>query len=110
VFFGFWLSHVPLERFDSFWATVADALEPDGRVLFVDDDYRTEEELFEGPASSTICPRVGDGAAYRVVKVAHGPDVLEARLRRRSWDITVRRARGPFYWGAGQMLCPARCQ
>jgi 2-polyprenyl-3-methyl-5-hydroxy-6-metoxy-1,4-benzoquinol methylase len=26
VFFGFWLSHVPPERFDSFWSLVADSL------------------------------------------------------------------------------------
>ena len=40
VFFGFWLSHVPLERFSSFWAMVVDCLKPSGRVLFVDDGYR----------------------------------------------------------------------
>jgi SAM-dependent methyltransferase len=50
-FFGFWLSHVPLERFDAFWATVADALAPGGRVLFFDDAYRTAEELIEASAS-----------------------------------------------------------
>ncbi len=41
VFFGFWLSHVPPERFEQFWELVADCLEPGGRVLFVDDAYRT---------------------------------------------------------------------
>jgi demethylmenaquinone methyltransferase/2-methoxy-6-polyprenyl-1,4-benzoquinol methylase len=29
-FFGFWLSHVPLERFDAFWALVGDCLKPGG--------------------------------------------------------------------------------
>lgn len=48
VFFGFWLSHVPEERFDSFWALVAAALKPNGRVFFVDDNHRTETELVEG--------------------------------------------------------------
>ena len=34
VFFGFWLSHVPLERFASFWSLVADCLKDGGsRVL-----------------------------------------------------------------------------
>jgi SAM-dependent methyltransferase len=37
VFFGFWLSHVPAERFASFWSLVADCLEPEGRVFFADD-------------------------------------------------------------------------
>src|SRR5437763_6407889 len=48
VFFGFWLSHVPPERFASFWSLVADCLQPGGRVFFVDDGYRTGEELIEG--------------------------------------------------------------
>jgi SAM-dependent methyltransferase len=41
VFIGFWLSHVPAERFESFWSLVADCLKPDGRVCFADDAYRT---------------------------------------------------------------------
>jgi hypothetical protein len=34
VFMGFWLSHVPAERFESFWALVAAALAPRGRMFF----------------------------------------------------------------------------
>src|SRR6266700_3563705 len=71
VFMGFWLSHVPAGRFESFWALVAAALAPQGRVFFVDDRYRTPEELIEGPASSTIQRRTPDGAAYRIVKVPY---------------------------------------
>ena len=45
--------------------------------------------------------RVADGTAYRLVKVPHTPEELEASLRRLGWEITVRRTTGPFYWGAG---------
>ncbi|HEY8598362.1 MAG TPA: class I SAM-dependent methyltransferase, partial [Thermomicrobiales bacterium] len=34
--FGFWISHVPLERLDDFLRTVAAALRPGGKVFFVD--------------------------------------------------------------------------
>ena len=51
VFFGFWLSHVPPARFESFWALVADCLKPQGRVFFADDAYRAPGELVEGPSS-----------------------------------------------------------
>ncbi len=34
-FFGFWLSHVPEERFEVFWQKVKQALRPGGRVFFV---------------------------------------------------------------------------
>jgi SAM-dependent methyltransferase len=101
VFIGFWLSHVPAERFESFWALVAAALAPHGRVFFADDRYRTPEELIEGPASSTIERRTPDGTAYRLVKVPYEPANLERQLRELGWDITVTPTAGPFYWGAG---------
>jgi demethylmenaquinone methyltransferase/2-methoxy-6-polyprenyl-1,4-benzoquinol methylase len=101
-FFGFWLSHVPLERFDAFWALVGDCLKPDGRVFFVDDAYRTPDELVEGEASSTILRRLTDGSAHRAVKVPHRADELEERLTRLGWRVRVRpTTTGPFYWGAG---------
>jgi 2-polyprenyl-3-methyl-5-hydroxy-6-metoxy-1,4-benzoquinol methylase len=101
VFFGFWLSHVPLERFGSFWSLVADCLEPGGRVFFVDDGYRTPEELVEGESSSTILRHVNDGTAHRAVKVPHRADELEERLARAGWRVKVTPTAGPFYWGAG---------
>jgi demethylmenaquinone methyltransferase/2-methoxy-6-polyprenyl-1,4-benzoquinol methylase len=101
VFFSFWLSHVPLERFESFWALVADCLEPGGRVLFVDDAYRTPDELIEGAASSTIRRRTNDGTAYRAVKVPHTPADLERRISALGWRIAVTATSGPFFWGAG---------
>lgn len=82
VFFAFWRSHVPLERFERFWSLVADCLEADGRVFFVDDAYRTPEELVDGASSSTIRRRLDDGTAYRVVKVPYRPRDLEDRLGR----------------------------
>jgi demethylmenaquinone methyltransferase/2-methoxy-6-polyprenyl-1,4-benzoquinol methylase len=36
IFFGFWLSHVPMEKFVAFWQMVKEALKPDGRIFFVD--------------------------------------------------------------------------
>lgn len=101
VFFGFWLSHVPLERFEAFWSTIADCLEPSGRVFFVDDAYRTPEELIEGAASSTIRRRLNDGTAFRAVKVPHSAPELEHRLAQLGWRIRVTQTAGPFYWGAG---------
>jgi SAM-dependent methyltransferase len=101
VFIGFWLSHVPLERFESFWTLVGDCLKDDGRVFFADDAYRTPDELIDGPSSSTIRRRLDDGTSYRIVKVPHWPPDLQQRLRLLGWHITVTATSGPFYWGAG---------
>ena len=101
VFFGFWLSHVPAERFEPFWSLVADCLTPQGRVFFADDAYRTPDELVAGPSSSTIRRKIPDGTAYRIVKVPHQPADLERLLQQLGWDIKVTATAGPCYWGAG---------
>lgn len=101
VVFGFWLSHVPEELFQSFWSLVADCLEPGGRVFFFDDNHRTPEELIEGATSPVVERRLNDGTPFRVIKVPYEPADLERRLRDLNWDITVTPTSGPFYWGTG---------
>jgi demethylmenaquinone methyltransferase/2-methoxy-6-polyprenyl-1,4-benzoquinol methylase len=101
VFFGFWLSHVPLERFERFWSLVGECLKPGGRVLFVDDAYRVDEELIEGEDSQVIRRQLKDGTAFRAIKVPHTPAELERRLKGLGWRIKVRPIGGPFFVGAG---------
>lgn len=101
VFFGFWLSHVPLERFEDFWDLVARVLKPDGRVAFVDDAFRSPDELIDGERSSTIQRRLTDGTTFRAVKVPHTAEALQDRIQRLGWQVEVRRLIGPFFWGEG---------
>ncbi len=101
VFFGFWISHVPLQRFGDFWSLVAACLKRDGRVLFIDDAHRAPEELVEGESSSTIRRRLNDGSSFRVVKVPHDPGELQTRLAELGWRIEVHPTAGPFYSGSG---------
>lgn len=101
IFFGFWISHVPDEHFDAFWAMVDQALAPDGTVFFFDDNYRPDHELIEGPTSSTVERTLNDGTAFRVIKTPYTAKPLEARLRTLGWDIAVTGA-GNFYWGEGR--------
>jgi demethylmenaquinone methyltransferase/2-methoxy-6-polyprenyl-1,4-benzoquinol methylase len=101
VFFGFWLSHVPEEHFDSFWSLVDTCLRPGGRVFFCDDNYRADAELIEGHSSSVVRRRIGDGTPFRIIKVPFEPEELEGRLRESGWAISVFPTVGPFYWGTG---------
>jgi demethylmenaquinone methyltransferase/2-methoxy-6-polyprenyl-1,4-benzoquinol methylase len=101
VFFGFWLSHVPRDRFEAFWSLVDDCLKPAGRVFFVDDAFRTPAELIEGESSSTIQRRISNGTTYRAVKVPYRPADLEEQLMSLGWRFSVTQTSGSFYWGAG---------
>jgi hypothetical protein len=101
IFFGFWLSHVPLDRFEAFWLMVADSLALAGRVFFVDDSARMPEELIEGESSTTIRRLLSDGTGFRLVKVPYKPAALEERLEHLGWCIRVTPLFEPFFWGAG---------
>ena len=101
VFFGFWISHVPAERFETFWSLVADALKPGGRVFFFDDNHRTDLELIEGAESPIVQRRLRNGPAFRVVKIPYQATELERRLGELGWSIEVHSTSGPFYWGTG---------
>lgn len=96
VFFGFWVSHVPEEHFESFWSLVGECLRPGGNVFFFDDNYREEAELIEGKSSPIVERRTKDGTPFRLVKVPFRAEDLERRLRAIGWDIDVTPTAGPF--------------
>ena len=80
---------------------IADSLRPGGRVLFIDDGYRTPGELIEGESSPVILRRLNDGTAFRAIQVPYQRAELEQRLAQLGWRITVMPTAGPAYWGAG---------
>ena len=100
VFFAFWLSHVPHERFASFWQRVGDWLAPGGRAFFIDElgteETRGMENRLKGEA---VLRQLQDGRQFRAVKVFHEPNELEAKLRALGWNVEVRAAGQRFYWG-----------
>ncbi len=52
VFFSFWLSHVPAERFEAFWNTVKRCLRPEGRVFFLDSRYEETRAILRHPPTA----------------------------------------------------------
>lgn len=102
VFFGFFLSHVPRDRFDDFWSGVAGLLAPGGRVFFVDeaDSLERREEWADRPRD-VVWRTLLDGSRHQAVKVLWHPEELEARLRALAWSVSVRAAEPFFYHGTG---------
>ncbi len=105
VFFSFWLSHVPPERFDGFWAMVRACLRPGARVFFLDSCYEetstAADHRLEGEDATTTLRRLNDGREFRIVKVFYRPDELAARLAALGWDVMVQTTAHYFLYGAG---------
>jgi demethylmenaquinone methyltransferase/2-methoxy-6-polyprenyl-1,4-benzoquinol methylase len=91
VFFGFWLSHVPTERFAPFWNMVRSCLGPGGRVFFVDSRPNpvstAVDQQLPGAESTVMLRRLNDGREYEIVKVFYSPTDITARLAELGWDI-----------------------
>lgn len=78
VFFAFWLSHVPPTRLPDFWNTVATALAPGGKAIFIDDGpaAAAEETILANQPASAALHRLDDGSQNRIVKVFHDVQTL----------------------------------
>ncbi|HET7563481.1 MAG TPA: class I SAM-dependent methyltransferase [Gemmatimonadaceae bacterium] len=108
IFFSFWLSHVPPERFESFWQLVRSALAPDGRVLFID-SLRTEtstamDHRLPDAHDVTAVRRLNDEREFRIYKVFYQPEQLAARLRTLGWQVDVTTTANYFLVGQGRPL------
>ena len=107
VFFSFWLSHVPPERFTSFWELVRSCLAPGGRVFFIDSLYDATSMAIDhrpvGPTDTTMTRRLNDGQEFRIVKVFYPPDDLASRLRTLGWRVDVCATAHYFLHGAGSL-------
>jgi ubiquinone/menaquinone biosynthesis C-methylase UbiE len=105
-FFGFWLSHVPEERFDAFWEKLERALRPDGRVFFVDSARHDRASAVDHelpPADDpTMLRRLADGSEHRIVKRFYEPESLQRRLARLGWSVEVHATPTFFIYGEGR--------
>lgn len=102
-FFGFWLSHVPEERFEAFWEKVRRAVGPEGRVFFIDslrsDKASATDHKLPDQAEETMLRRLADGREYRIVKRFHEPEPLRQRLAELGWNAEVQTTSEFFIYG-----------
>jgi SAM-dependent methyltransferase len=101
-FFSFWLSHVPEDRFDAFWALVRSALKPDGRVFLVDSGAGDRAHTGTDQEGEHETRTISDGRAFRIVKRRWEPQELAARVRRLGFELELATtANGHFLVGGG---------
>ena len=93
VFFGFWLSHVPRERFEPFWETVRSVLKAAGRVFFVDSlpnpASRANDHAPPDMTSDRQTRILNDGRQFEIVKRYYDPAELQEKLNGLGWTAQV---------------------
>lgn len=102
VFFSFWLSHVPPDRFDAFWKMVRVALKPSGMAFFVDsllDQSSTAKDHDRLDMSGIVERRLNDGRVFRIVKQFYEPRALQSSLAERGWKGHVQSTDRFFLYG-----------
>lgn len=110
VFFSAWLSHVPPQWFDEFWALVATCLTDDGRVFVIDElpAVQSIERAVPGAAAPTVERRLTTGERFRAVKVFYEPRALVAKLAAAGWQAEAHPAGWRFFyanarWGSAEV-------
>ena len=106
VYFSFWLSHVPPERFASFWDLVRRCLAPEGRAFFVDSLYEptttANNHTLLGKGSAIQDRKLNDGRQFRIVKVYYEPEDLALQLAALGWYASIARTDTYFLYGSAQ--------
>jgi SAM-dependent methyltransferase len=106
---GFWLSHIPEARFETFWAKVRRALVPEGRVFFVDslpsNLASAVDHQLPADGDETMTRRLADGREFRIIKRFYEPLALSGRLTDLGWDTQVQAT--PEFFIYGQATAPS---
>lgn len=106
VFFGFWLSHVPPDRFDAFWALVRQLLAPGGRFFLVDSACKPQS----APRRHRASPRadwiqtrhLADGREFDIVKIFYERQALATRLTELGFEVSVGCTAKQFIYATGR--------
>jgi SAM-dependent methyltransferase len=109
VFFSFWLSHVPRDRFGEFWSIVHSCLAPSGRVFLIDNrndplpDTTTKDPFVVKYDTDLHLRRLRDGSRYRVVSVMYEPGELQSLIEAEGWTAEIRATRWFIFGQAGPL-------
>ncbi len=104
VFFSFWLSHVPDERFEEFWGLVRRSLRPGGQAFVLDSRYNQLSTAVDHKLNALDSPimvrRLNDGREFKIVKIYYVPETLGPKLGKLGWKTSLRATANHFIFGS----------
>lgn len=108
IFFGFWISHIPSERFSEFWTLIGRLLKPGGCFFFIDgvkDPQSTaiDHVLPDEEKCETLVRKLNDGREFRIFKIFYQPCELQSKLEALGWNSKIRQTDHCFLYGSGSV-------
>ncbi len=97
VFFAFWLSHVPPERLDDFFARVQRAVRPGGQLFIIDQYAPLPDDLLLPQEGIQHTRTLRDGRAFTIIKAFHDLHALEENLARSGFTVATQKHGDVFF-------------
>jgi len=108
VFFSFWLSHVPDQRFAAFWQLVAAALAPGGAAYLIDSAFdptsTAKDHALPEREAGIVTRKLNDGREFRIVKFFYEPAVLSDKLEGVGFASDIRQTPQYFIYGEARPI------
>jgi len=108
VFCGFWLTHVPPNRFEWFWKFLRECLKSGGGVFVVDSLYTPESTAANhklGEEDEIVRTReLNDGRTFRIMKVFYSAESLTKKLNALAWQADLRQTEDFFLYGSARPM------
>jgi cyclopropane fatty-acyl-phospholipid synthase-like methyltransferase len=103
VVFTFWISHVPRERLDAFFASVGRWLRPGGTLFFIDNLLpATAAPPARGVGDQLTVRRLNDGRQATIVKNSFSAETLRHSAAAAGLDLDIRSTSKYFQFGTGR--------
>jgi demethylmenaquinone methyltransferase/2-methoxy-6-polyprenyl-1,4-benzoquinol methylase len=108
LFFGFWISHVPLQKMDGFLGQCKSLLKPGGKIFFVDSrpdpTMSASNHTLPEPGSEIMKRKLNDGREFDIVKNFFDRESLEAQCLRAGLKVEVKQTPHYFIYAQGRAL------
>jgi 2-polyprenyl-3-methyl-5-hydroxy-6-metoxy-1,4-benzoquinol methylase len=106
VFFSFWLSHVPADRFAAFWSMIKTTLAPGAAAYLIDSAFdrssTAKNHVLPASGDGVVARKLNDGRAFHIVKLFYEPKGLAAQLDQLGWSSTLGQTPRYFIYGPTQ--------
>ncbi len=105
VFFSFWMSHVPEEKFAEFWALVSRCLNKSGKWFLIDsrpDEFSRAIDHSVNEDSDIVKRKLNDGTEFEIVKRFYNVEDLGRKLLALGWESDLSITPRFFIFGSGQ--------